>query len=202
MKQFAPATQKNKNFILPVLKKYLPKQGNILEISSGTGEHCVYFAPHFPRNLWLPSDINPNALESIEAWSNDSKAKNIQPPFYLDVTTPSWFDSLKDKNINSVICINMIHIAPWEACLGLMKGAGEILKPEGILYLYGAYKRHNRHTTSSNENFDQYLQAQNPTWGVRNLETVVEVAKKHQLKLQAVLEMPSNNLSVIFAKIC
>jgi len=202
MKQYAPATQRNKDVILSVLQQFLPPEGNILEISSGTGEHCVYFSAHFPQCRWLPSDINPVALASIEAWSNDSLSENIEQPMTIDVTENQWYQSLMNREIRSIVCINMIHIAPWNACLGLIEGANKILEQGGILYLYGPFKRNHQHTAPSNQEFDQSLQLQNSAWGVRNLETVVEIAQDNQLQLRQTVKMPSNNLSVIFEKIC
>ncbi|MGY6530510.1 MAG: DUF938 domain-containing protein [Cyanobacterium sp.] len=202
MKQYAPATLRNREPILEVLREVFPQNGSILEISSGTGEHCVYFAPHFPRCTWIPSDISESAIASITAWKQESGHPNIQNPKIIDVTKPQWYESLMDHNIRAIACINMIHIAPWDACGGLMVGAGKILKNGDKLYLYGPYKRNNQHTAPSNEQFDQSLQNRNPAWGVRNLETVVEEAQKSQLFLQKIIEMPSNNFSVIFEKKC
>ncbi|AFZ47168.1 protein of unknown function DUF938 [Cyanobacterium stanieri PCC 7202] len=202
MKQYAPATQRNREPILEVLKQFLPKNGAILEISSGTGEHCVYFAPHFPQCDWIPTDISEVAMDSISAWTEESGHENIQKPMRVDVTQPQWYQSFLEKNVRAIACINMIHIAPWDACIGLMEGSGHILSNRDLLYLYGPYKRQNQHTAPSNQEFDQYLQNQNSAWGVRNLETVAEVAKKNQLHLTEIIEMPSNNLSLIFQKQC
>ncbi|MBE9222320.1 DUF938 domain-containing protein [Cyanobacterium stanieri LEGE 03274] len=202
MKQFAPATLRNREPILKVLKKILPSEGGILEISSGTGEHCVYFAPHFPGCIWIPSDINEGAIASITAWKQESGQKNIDYPLMVDVTKPQWYQTFRESQIRAIVCINMIHIAPWDACIGLMAGAGHLLHHGDKLYLYGPYKRNNQHTALSNEEFDQYLQSQNRAWGVRNMETVVQTAEKQGLHLQQIIEMPSNNFSLIFEKQC
>ena len=200
-KKYAPATQRNREPILQVLKRVLPTQGNILEIASGTGEHAVFFAPHFPQSQWTPSDINPECLQSIIAWRNDCSTENLQVPLKIDVMQADWQKPLLTKNILAIICINMIHIAPWQACLGLIAGTAEILPVDGILYLYGPYKINNQHTTPSNQEFDQYLQMQSPDWGVRNLEEVVEVAQQYDFSLVKTVAMPANNLSVIFRKL-
>ena len=165
-KKYAPATQRNREPILTVLKEALPARGNILEIASGTGEHAVFFAPHFPQSKWIPSDINPESLLSIAAWRKDCPTdNNLQPPLTLDVAQPNWEKQLKKSNITAIICINMIHISPWDSCVGLMTGARDLLPQDSILYLYGPYKVNNQHTAHSNQEFDQYLQAQNRDFG-------------------------------------
>ena len=197
-KQYAPATERNRQPILEVLQKVIPKEGNILEIASGTGEHACFFAPYFPNQQWIPADPDPLLRLSIEAWRQDSKSDNLQIPLDINVTLPDWDEKLDDSAITAIIAINLIHISPWSACQGLMKGVGKILHSGGILYLYGPYKQEGKHTAPSNEAFDQSLQFRNPEWGVRNLEDVVELAEKHQLILQKVIPMPANNLSLIF----
>lgn len=209
LRQSAPATQRNREPILEVLQQVLP-QGTVLEISSGTGEHAVFFASYLHFCKWLPSDPSPAARDSIAAWRQDCTADNLYPPIALDARDPVWSveqdelpESLQNSGfkrgeIGAIANINMIHIAPWSACLGLMAGAGRILPPSGILYLYGPYKQKGKHTASSNEAFDQSLRAQNSEWGVRDLEEVIAVAQSHRLSLLRVVPMPANNLSVIF----
>lgn len=200
-KQFAPATQRNREAILDILLQVLPANGTILEIASGTGEHAVFFAPHLAPRKWLPSDPNPLLRDSISAWSEEIKSDNLYPPIDLDVQLPVWpveKDKLTDSPIVAIVNINMIHISPWSACLGLMAGAGRILPPGGILYLYGPYKQNGQHTAPSNEAFDQSLQSQNPEWGVRNLEDVVKAAKAENLTMEKIYQMPANNLSLVF----
>ncbi len=209
-RQYAPATQRNREAILEVLLQVLPPTGTVLEISSGTGEHAVFFAPRLIRNKWLPSDPNPIAQASIAAWREYCPADNLYPPIALDAGDAIWAiegDELPeplqgiDLNHNPIVAIvniNMIHIAPWSACLGLMAGAGRILPPGGILYLYGPFKQGGRHTAPSNAAFDDSLRAQNLEWGVRDLEDVVAVAREQHLSLLKTYAMPANNLSVIF----
>ncbi|MDJ0592166.1 MAG: DUF938 domain-containing protein [Pleurocapsa sp. MO_226.B13] len=199
-RQYAPATQRNREPILQVLKSVIAPQSNILEIASGTGEHAIFFAEHFSSSTWIPSDINPTARESIIAWKNDRGIDNLALPLNIDVSNSNWIEQVTDREIDVIININMIHISPWDACLGLVRGAGQILPPGGILYLYGPYKRHGEHTAISNAQFDLSLRSRNPLWGVRDLEKVIETAAKESLKLQQVFEMPANNLSVIFSK--
>ena len=209
-RQYAPATQRNRETILKVLLQVLPPTGTVLEISSGTGEHAVFFAPQLQPRKWIPSDPNPVARASIAAWREHCPADNLYPPIELDVRNPIW-DVEQDKlpkplqdmgfnrdSIVAIININMIHISPWSACLGLMAGARRILPPNGILYLYGPFKQGGKHIAPSNANFDESLQAQNPEWGVRDLDEVVAVAQAQNLSLVETYAMPANNLSVIF----
>lgn len=209
-RQYAPATQRNREPILEVLLQVLPSTGTVLEISSGTGEHAVFFAPRLhPRN-WIPSDPNPFARDSIAAWREFCPTDNLYPPLAIDASDPVWIverDELPESlhgidfqrdPIVAIANINMIHIAPWSACLGLMTGARRILPPGGILYLYGPFKQAGKHTAPSNAAFDESLQAQNPDWGVRDLDDVVAVARSENLSLVKTYAMPANNLSVIF----
>ena len=197
-KQYAPATERNRQPILEVLQKVIPQEGNILEIASGTGEHACFFAPYFPNQQWIPSDPDPLLRLSIEAWRQDCKSDNLQIPLDINVTLPDWDEKIDHSAIAVIIAINLIHISPWSACQGLMKGVGKTLHSGGILYLYGPYKQKGKHTAPSNEAFDQSLQFRNPDWGVRNLEDVVELAEKYQLNLHKIIPMPANNLSLIF----
>jgi hypothetical protein len=200
LKQYAPATQRNREYILEVLLGVLPASGNILEIASGTGEHCIFFAPAFSPRQWIPSDPNPMARDSIEAWRKESLIDNILSPVNINAEDEQWDIEKHNLNITTIVNINMIHISPWKACLGLMEGAKRILSSGGILYLYGPYKQEGKHTAPSNESFDQSLRSQNPEWGVRNLEDVIKVAENQGLIFKEKIEMPANNLSVIFKK--
>lgn len=201
-RQFAPATQRNREAIAAVLKQYLPAQGSILEVASGTGEHAQFFAPLFAPRWWLPSDPDPVCRESITAWQDHQPLENLQPPLNLNVTDFPWAvekQSLPDP-ITAIVAINMIHISPWTAGLALLEGAKRILPKAGILYLYGPYRQGTVETAPSNEAFDQSLKARNPAWGLRNLETVTAAAQERGLSPLAVIAMPANNLSVIFIK--
>ena len=195
-RQYAPATERNREAILEVLLEVLPPTGTVLEVSSGTGEHAVFFAPRLTPRYWLPTDPNPLAIASINAWRSYTKAENLYPPIVLDACQPNW--ELGVGPIRAIVNINMIHIAPWSACLGLIAGAKRILPPGGILYLYGPFKHDGRHTSPSNAAFDQSLQLQNPQWGIRDLEQVVAVAQAQNLSFVKTVTMPANNLSVVF----
>ncbi|MEH2364503.1 DUF938 domain-containing protein [Nostoc sp.] len=205
-RQYAPATQRNSEPIIEVLLQVLPKSGTILEIASGTGEHAVFFAPKLSPRSWLPTDVNPQLRASITAWAEHFGYSNLYPPLELDVRQAVWavenrvFDWLNREPIVAIVNINMIHISPWSACLGLMAGAGRILPAGGILYLYGPFKQGGEHTAASNAAFDESLRAQNPEWGVRNLDDVVAVASAQNLTFKQTYQMPANNLSVVFER--
>ncbi|OKH50380.1 SAM-dependent methyltransferase [Calothrix sp. HK-06] len=203
-KQYAPATQRNREAILEVLQQVLPPSGTILEVASGTGEHAVFMAPHLLKHKWLPSDPNPVARASIAAWLNEVESNNIYEPIDIDASLPTWSVETHLENfspITAIVNINMIHISPWAACLGLMAGANRILPPGGILYMYGPYKQNGKHTAPSNEAFDESLKMQNSEWGVRDLEEVIQAASAQNLSFLKTFQMPANNLSVIFAKL-
>ncbi len=199
-RQYAPATQRNRNAILEALLQVLPPQGTVLEIASGTGEHAVFFTPHLQPRQWIPSDPNPMAIASITDWQSHHPSDNLATPLQIDVTETDWSHNkhLANQAIQAIVNINMIHIAPWKACLGLMSGAKNLLPVKGILYLYGPFKQNDKHTSERNADFDASLRYQNPEWGVRNLEDVITVAAEQNLALQQIQPMPANNLSVVF----
>jgi SAM-dependent methyltransferase len=195
-KRHAPATQRNRDAILPILRRVLPGSGLVLEVASGTGEHAACFAAALPGLVWQPTDPEPEARASISAWVAEAGALNVAPPLDLDVRADVW----PIERADAVVAINLIHIAPWAATLGLLAGAARVLPPGGPLYLYGAYRREGRHTAPSNEAFDQSLRERDPAWGVRDLEAIVEAARAVGIALDEVVEMPANNLSVIFRR--
>ena len=197
-RQYAPATERNREFILEVLQRLLPPTGNILEIASGTGQHAIFFSPRLKPRQWFPSDPDPILRESIAAWQKHSPSDNLHLPLNIDARESAWAVEKGDIQIKAIVNINMIHISPWSTCLGLMKGAGRLLPQGGVLYLYGPYKLGGEHTAPSNLAFDESLRLQNPEWGVRNLEDVVAAAQKEGLKFLEKVEMPANNLSVVF----
>jgi hypothetical protein len=198
-RQYAPAAARNAGPICAVLRRYLPASGTILEIGSGTGQHVVAFAAAQPQLSWQPSDPDPAARASIAAWAIDSALANIRPPLDLDVFVANWERAFRGA-LQGIVCINLLHIAPWAVCAGLMTGAGRLLGPAAPLCLYGPFKRGGRHTAPSNARFDRYLRAYDPAWGVRDLEAVVDSAAGHGLDLVDVMPMPANNLSVILRR--
>lgn len=195
-RQYAPATQRNREPILAVLREVLPAQGQILEVASGSGEHAVHFAAAFPGLVFQPSDPDPAALASIDAWANDSALPNIRPAIRLDATALHWPVGAAD----AVLCINMIHISPWAATEGLIRHAARLLPPDGPLYLYGPYRQSGVPLAASNAVFDDSLRRRNPKWGLRELEAVAELARASGFAEPQVTPMPANNLSVVFRK--
>lgn len=199
-RQYAAATQRNRQPILEVLLKVLPPTGNILEIASGTGEHSVFFAPRLSPRQWIPSEPNPMLRASILAWQKYNPAENLSPPLDIDVCHQPWSIENQTTKINAIVNINMIHIAPWDACLGLMAGAERILPKGGILYLYGPFKREGKHISHSNAAFDRSLKNNNSAWGVRDITEVTQVAEARGLELKKIMAMPANNFSLVYHK--
>ncbi|MBR3193670.1 DUF938 domain-containing protein [Bosea sp. (in: a-proteobacteria)] len=195
-RQFAPATQRNRDPILAVLREVLPAQGLVLEVASGSGEHAVHFAAAFPNLTFQPSDPDPAALASIDAWASESALPNLRPAIRLDAMAPRWPVTQAD----AILCINMIHISPWAATEGLVRQAGQLLPAGGPLYLYGPYRQHDVPLAASNAVFDDSLRRRNPKWGLRELEAVAELASAAGFGEPAVTAMPANNLSVVFRK--
>jgi len=195
-RRVAPHVARNAAPIIDVLRGILPDQGLVLEVASGSGEHALAFAKAFPHLLWQPTDADPVSLRSVDAWRTAEGAPNLLAPVHLDASSSRW----PVEEAQAILCINMVHISPWAATLGLLAGAGRLLPNGAPLYLYGAYRQQGVETALSNEAFDQSLKARNPEWGLRNLEDVVEEAARHGLKLDAVIPMPANNLSVVFRK--
>lgn len=195
-KRHAPATVRNRDAIADVLEAVLPPTGTVLEVASGTGEHVVHFAQRFPQLIWQPSDYSDLSLPSIAAWVAESGFTNVRPAVQLDASSPGW----PVPQADAILCINMIHIAPWAATMGLMAGAGRLLQARAPLYLYGPYLRDGVETAPSNLAFDQSLKERDPDWGLRDLSAVIALAAEHGLHIEQVIEMPANNLSVIFRK--
>jgi len=193
---YAPATARNRAPILDVLRRVLPPSGLVLEISAGTGEHAAFLAAALPHLIWQPTDLDERSLLSIAAHRAAAGLTNLRPPLTLDAASPDWPIARAD----AIVCINMIHIAPWAACVGLMAGAARTLPPGGVLYLYGPYKEGGAHTAESNLRFDADLQARDPSWGVRNLEDVVLLAVEHGLHHTETVPMPANNRSLVLVK--
>lgn len=195
----APATARNREPIRAVLKEVLPAEGRLLEIAAGTGEHAVFFAGAFPDLQWHPSDPDPQARASIAAHAAQAGHANLHPALDLNVEEAAWEDALEPP-LDAILAVNLIHISPWEATQGLMRGSGSLLRADGPLILYGPYRRHDRPTAPSNEAFDESLGQRDPRWGLRYIESVSDLAAQHDLALEKVVEMPANNLTVIFRR--
>ena len=191
MKQFAPATARNREPIRDVLARVLPASGVVLEIASGTGEHGVFMAAAFPHIEWQPSDPDEVALASIAAWRAEAALPNLRAPVRLDVRDAAW------PAANAIACINMIHISPWEATLALFAGAARTLAAGELLFTYGPY-RFDGVTAPSNEDFDRSLRSRNPAWGVRDVADLRAAA--NGLTLVETIAMPANNHSLVFRR--
>jgi SAM-dependent methyltransferase len=187
-----PAAERNKGPILEVLRRVLPGRGLVLEIAAGTGQHTAHFAGALPSLEWQPTEFDASMLPSIEAWC--AGLANVRKPIALDVGKMPWPVGRAD----AILCVNMIHISPWQATLDLFAGAKTTLGPGGVLFLYGPYRRFGAHTAPSNETFDEDLRSRNPEWGVRDLEAVEAAARNHGFSLDEIVAMPANNFSVIF----
>ena len=192
----APAAARNREPILQVLRDTLPVSARVLEIASGTGEHAVWFSSALPALTWQPTDRDTEALASIAAWRNKSGLPNLLPPLLLDAAAQTWPVVQADV----IVAINMVHIAPWTATQGLIAGAARTLTLGGLLYLYGPFREAGVHTTASNAAFDADLRARDPSWGIRDLDEITELASQHGIKGPERIGMPANNLSVVFRR--
>ncbi|MCG8434013.1 MAG: class I SAM-dependent methyltransferase [Gammaproteobacteria bacterium] len=199
----APAFHRNRDPILEVLKRRLPSGGgHVLEVGSGTGQHAAYFAEAFPHLTWWPSDLTEEHLASIEAWRRHAGLDNLKSPRLLDVTSPIWgLENGEGSNadgLTAILSINVVHIAPWSVTEGLFDGAARRLGPDGQLILYGPFAVGGSHTAESNRRFDAALRAQNPEWGVRDIEDLKIVAAARGLELIETIGMPSNNFVLVW----
>jgi len=192
MKRHAPATERNRDPIAAVLAEEVVATSKVLEIASGTGEHVAWFAARFPDMDWQPSDPDAGALASIAAWSEG--LANILPPLEIDASAGDF------PAADAILCINMVHISPWEATLGLLAGAGKVLAPGGPLILYGPYRREGVETAPSNEAFELWLKEKDPRFGLRYVEAVSAAAAVQGLELVRLVEMPANNLMLVYRK--
>jgi SAM-dependent methyltransferase len=195
MKHHAPATERNREPIRLVLARELPASGAVLEIASGSGEHAVAFARAFPGVTWQPTDPDERALASIAAWRAEAALPNLAPPLQLDVTAP-W----PAVRADAMVCINMVHIAPWDAALALFAGAGRLLAPGALLFMYGPYRFGGAFTSPSNEAFDASLRARDPRWGVRDVDDLGAAAAEHGLALRDTVALPANNHALVFRR--
>lgn len=192
----APAALRNRDLIADVLQSALPPRGLLLEIASGSGEHCIRFGERLPHHVIQPSDPSPQARASIDAWTLSSGVTNVRPALDIDASLPDW----PIGHADAVLCINMIHITPWRATLGLFAGAAKYLTAGGLLYTYGPYMCGNKHTSEGNAAFDLSLRRDNPEWGIRSIEALSELANARGFSAPHMIPMPSNNFSLIFKR--
>lgn len=196
MKRHAPATARNGGPLGDVLAIELPSSGLVLEIASGSGEHALLFANRFPQLEWQPTDTDPGALASIAAWRAENGPENLRAPVTLDASEADW----PIERADAVLCVNMVHISPWEASEGLFAGAGRILRPGAPLVLYGPFIEAEVGTAASNRAFDADLRARDPRWGLRDVADLDALATRHGLARTARHAMPANNLALVWRK--
>ena len=192
----APSAKRNRDAILAVLERVLPRQGFVVEVGSGSGQHATFFAKALPGLTWQPSDIDAEMRRSIRAWIVEERAGNVRDPIALDVREHPW----PVEEADAIVCINVLHVAPWAATQHLFAGADEVLSRSGVVYLYGAYRRGGCHTAPSNERFDAELRSFDPQWGLRDVDEVQEAASRAGFALSELVEMPANNLSLVFRR--
>ena len=200
--QHSPAAERNRQPILDALRQRLPAQGEALEIASGSGQHVAWFAAALPGWIWQTSDVQADAFGSIEWWCAEAGVKNVVPPVVLDVLAPQWPVDRAEFSVrfDLIYCANMLHIAPWSTCAGLMRGAARYLTPDGMLITYGPYLERGVPTAQGNADFDLSLRESNSDWGIRSLDAVTQQAELAGLRLQARVPMPSNKLLLVFKR--
>lgn len=194
-RRFAEATDDNKDDLLAVLQRVLPATGLVLEVASGTGQHAAFFGPRLPGRVWQPTDLDPGGRASVDAWAAHERATTVRPALALDATSDAW----PVERADAVVCVNMIHIAPWTAGLGLLRGAARVLPPGGPLVLYGPY-RVDGALAESNRDFDAWLRQRDPRWGVREAADVEAAAKAVGLEPAERIAMPWDNLVVVLRR--
>ncbi len=202
----AAAFHRNHQAIREVLQAFLAgKSGDVVEAGSGTGQHVVDFARHAPAITWWPSDLNEQHLKSIEAWRAYTGLPNIRSPMRIDLSDSTWCSQMHDGSgpgeLLAIFCANVIHIAPWRVAEGLFAGAARYLGADGRLFLYGPFKRDGKHTALSNAAFDTSLRERDPEWGVRDIADLQRLAGRVGLVLTETLEMPANNLILVFSRV-
>lgn len=196
MKRIAPATSRNREPILAVLRDWLPESGLVLEIAAGTGEHALAFAAAFPALEWQPTDPDPEARNSIAAWRAEEGTANLRPPLALDVTEAEW----PVDRAAAVVAINLLHISPWAASLCLLDGAARLLPAGAPLILYGPWRVQGEKLANSNHQFDQSLRARDPRFGLRELGAFSAMAAERGFTLAERRDMPANNLMLRFVR--
>ncbi|MFN3214378.1 MAG: DUF938 domain-containing protein [Henriciella sp.] len=199
-RRFSPSTGRNKDVVREAFLSLMPLSGAILEIASGTGEHGAHITEQAPDLIWTYSDIDAASRASQAAWRDHQAHDRLQGPLTIDTTRPHWGDAERQAPWDGLYCANMVHIAPFAAADGLIAGAGRLLRPGGRLMLYGPFAR-NGEIAPSNARFSDDLKRRDQSWGVRDLDRdLVPLAVRAGLQLIAVLDMPANNLSVVFEK--
>jgi hypothetical protein len=196
LKRHAPATARNSQPLAEVLARELPASGTVLEIASGSGEHAVFMARRFPALDWQPSDCDAEALASVDAWAAEARLANLRPAIALDAAAPEW----PIVSADALLCVNMVHISPWDAAVGLFAGAGRVLGSGAPLVLYGPFVEPDVETAASNHAFDQSLRQRDPAWGLRSTADLDRLAAGHGMTRTARCAMPANNLVLVYRR--
>lgn len=196
MKRHAPATARNSQPLAEVLARELPASGTVLEIASGSGEHAVFMARRFPALDWQPSDRDAEALASVDAWAAEARLANLRPAIALDAAAPDW----PNVSADALLCVNMVHISPWDAAVGLFAGAGRVLGSGAPLVFYGPFVEPDVETAASNHAFDQSLRQRDPAWGLRSTADLDRLAAGHGMTRTARCAMPANNLVLVYRR--
>ena len=198
-RMFSPSAARNSTPILGILNRVLPSTGLVLEIGCGTGEHAVCFAGAMPSLTWQPSDVDSESRTSTACWIKFANLSNVLAPLDIDVCSSLWGVE-QAAPFDAIVSINMVHIAPWAACLGLFAGASRLLRAGGLLVLYGPFMRGGVHSAPSNAAFDTSLKARNPSWGVRDISDLERVGNASRLRLLEMIDMPANNMLIVFVR--
>lgn len=193
---YSAACERNREALLDVLRRVFPEEGRVIEIAAGTGMHALHFARNLPDLEWVPTDPDSDARASIEAWRQDAGLSNLQPAKELDTREEAWDVGEAD----AILCSNMIHIAPWESCVGLFRGADRTLRDQGVVVTYGPYRFPGGPPVPSNENFDASLRLRNLEWGVRSIDEVTQVARDWGFSRHETVRMPANNHSIVWRR--
>jgi SAM-dependent methyltransferase len=197
----APAFHRNHGPIWSMMSSFLNgRDGHVLELGSGTGQHAIEFARRAPQIVWWPSDCDETHLRSIAAWGAHAQLANLKMPLRIDIAQPEWSMGCSEfPELTAIVCINVLHIAPWMVSEGLLAGAARYLTKDGRLFVYGPFMRDGRHTAPSNAAFDRSLRRQNSAWGVRDTADLADLANRSNLELAAITQMPANNLICVQA---
>ncbi|KAK4884670.1 hypothetical protein RN001_000941 [Aquatica leii] len=198
-----PASERNKQPILEVLQKHIPTntQGNLLEIASGTGQHASFFAEHFPKLIFHPSEYDYSLFASLRAYAKDTPTKNVRDPIEIDVTTPYTSWNLSHQHYDYILNINMIHISPYSSTIGLFQNCSKLLKPNGLMIMYGPYACDGVIIPESNINFDRGLRMQNKEWGLRDIQDLKSLAAINNMELIEKYNLPANNMCLIWKQL-